>query len=555
MNPTRALVLKDLRLSLDALLPWVLIVVGITIIGVILRATPASMPWADLHDFRLAELLVLLGWLVGGSAAIVTAWSTGVILHGDRTHGAWMLTRSVPVPGSSRVLGKSVAILGAALVPVVTGVLLGAAGALLQGRSLLHASDFLSFAWFTLLGAIVTTGLMLAAGSFTTTIRTTLAWGLVLAILAGAAGALGHPLGADRALADYYTALAPNPRESAWWKHHHDRIQEILGMGLVAAIVGGAVIAAIVGAGIGLWSIARHRRLRVIVAGYAMMMLAAVAGGAVFSWFTIERAFARHPDHITDAVKRIRLPDEALVAAIEGYRTSDDRSAGAFAMEAGRRVRSAPESERATHPLARTLLAARDFSTAERAMTTLYWPVESDEERLSAAFDAALRHPESPSLRFALWSLLIASQSASAGGTRCGGGPGTLGWPLIAELSRRASGAVDEPEFGSPLWAVRLRERRLDALVTELVHLRRADASTDPSRDARIEAIQHEHQRMRAVRQNFRAVDRAREQELMLRLKVMAESDGAFAERASKLLERFEKLSVGGWGAPSGLKR
>src|SRR5262245_15359823 len=121
------LVLKDLRLALDALRPWALVVVGLAVGMLILRALPQSLdPWG-LHHVSVPELFGYVAFFAGVTGVGISTWSSSAVVQGDRRHGANALAATLPSTSRARVQSKLFAVLVAALTPafVVLGLALG----------------------------------------------------------------------------------------------------------------------------------------------------------------------------------------------------------------------------------------------------------------------------------------------------------------------------------------------------------------------------------------------------------------------------------------------
>lgn len=365
MNPTRALVLKDLRLSLDTLVPWALIVVGLAVFGVVLREIPTAMPWVELDHLGFGEFLFLVAMIIGGSAPIVAAWSTGAIVHGDRSHGAEMLTGLVPVAGWSRALAKLVAIVGAVLLPLAVALPVAALGISLDDQSRVDASEFGRLSHFFVLATVLVVGFVLAAAPLSTTIRGTLARAIFFGVAASIAAALGYVL-AWLVLVGYGGDRSTVIVIDDWWPM--DAIFPIEFGGLVPGV--GPFLAALFGAATGLRAIARGRPVRRIMPALGVMLAAAVVGGALPAWVCIERQLRVQPGSFEimpelqeidaqardrDAARRI----DGIKGELEPIRSSKAEPATLDAMlhqDVLRRLRAPVRSNDQTAERAATLL-------------------------------------------------------------------------------------------------------------------------------------------------------------------------------------------------------
>ena len=111
MSAMLQLVTKDLRLATDALRP-LLVVIGGLLLGVaVLSLVPAATrPWGG-GDIDLAFTVRSVGVLLLGFGAIFGAWTTAVILLGDRRHRAGALSATIPLGAGKRWLSRVVAFL------------------------------------------------------------------------------------------------------------------------------------------------------------------------------------------------------------------------------------------------------------------------------------------------------------------------------------------------------------------------------------------------------------------------------------------------------------
>lgn len=111
---------KDLRLTLDALVPWCMVVGGLAVAAataVRVDALRSLMPPAQVLIGEGAALMTL-------SLGAVTAWITASVLLGDRRHRAAALSAVLPVAGSTHRLTRLLSILAASSLPIGVCVLL-----------------------------------------------------------------------------------------------------------------------------------------------------------------------------------------------------------------------------------------------------------------------------------------------------------------------------------------------------------------------------------------------------------------------------------------------
>ena len=105
------LLAKDLRLSLDALRPWGLLLlaaVGVAAIGVAISG-PAEMRALSAEARFLTELAKCLTLTSG----VVAAWIAACVLHGEQRHRADAFTGALPLGRTRRALTKVLAIVAA----------------------------------------------------------------------------------------------------------------------------------------------------------------------------------------------------------------------------------------------------------------------------------------------------------------------------------------------------------------------------------------------------------------------------------------------------------
>lgn len=111
---------KDLRLSLDALRPWGLLLlaaVGVAAIGVAISG-PAEMRALTAEARFVTELAKGLTLTSG----VVAAWIAACVLHGEHRHRADAFTGALPLGRTRRALTKVLAIVAATLLPATLAV-------------------------------------------------------------------------------------------------------------------------------------------------------------------------------------------------------------------------------------------------------------------------------------------------------------------------------------------------------------------------------------------------------------------------------------------------
>ncbi len=195
-----ALLLKDLRLSLDVLRPWALMVVGLAIGLAMLRLLPATLMPDDLRDMRTEDVLVLIGGLVAASGIAVGAWIASSIVQGDRTHGAAALAAVLPSSAGRRVGAKLVALaMAIAPIPLTAFVALSASALLSAERTSAYWRSFGYHSAAVCLGGVAACFVAAGLASFVAQIVRGAFAAVAIAILsclvAAGLGALGGTLG------------------------------------------------------------------------------------------------------------------------------------------------------------------------------------------------------------------------------------------------------------------------------------------------------------------------------------------------------------------------
>ncbi|MBL9120149.1 MAG: hypothetical protein JNL80_09575 [Phycisphaerae bacterium] len=113
---------KDLRFTLDALRPWLVVwllvaavISALVLLGTNVRGTGSSAP-------NLTRLLEEAAALMTLSIGLVTAWITACVLHGDRMHRASLFAAALPIPLRTRRVARALAVAIASIPPVVLAI-------------------------------------------------------------------------------------------------------------------------------------------------------------------------------------------------------------------------------------------------------------------------------------------------------------------------------------------------------------------------------------------------------------------------------------------------
>lgn len=408
---------KDLRLSLDALLPWTLTVCGVLLGMIVLSLLPVDMRPEFAWRFTLVDAFQIFAVIVGVSTLGLSAWAAGAIAQGDQRHGAWLLDWSMPLSPMRRRVSKCIAVLVAAMVPALVVVAsLAAATAWSQSPDRGRGADQVSFG----LGATVSVSLIGAAlalgvapfvrGSFKV---------VFVVFLLGLGGVLLGILGGwsvfDTATAAYQAA---NPGSSALITSRDEML-------VLSAFAGAGALAAIA-AILGIQSLGRPLGSRALAIGLPIGMALALAAGALVPFVQSEPELRRFdPMGMYNIELRTKVSDDELAAQVrkfdakrrmtlagqepDGEDSSDfdgvdpDLRIGwrqALALrEAVRRATALASDEREHDPLSQALRSALDVSTHSLARQNMYFGVRGDPHWLAALLESALRYPRDLELK------------------------------------------------------------------------------------------------------------------------------------------------------------
>ncbi len=266
------LLLKDLRLSLDVLRPWGLLVAGFAVGMWLLASLPSTLVPVDLRGMSLAEMLIALAALIAATSMAVGAWLATVIVRGDQSHGAGALAAILPTSPSRRVGSKVIALAAAtAMLP------LAAAAALVVALTLRPTATAESLGRLLLLPAAALAGAFIGAGAasfIATLVRGTfaiVAISLLGILLAGISGSASAATGLQLLCRDVVDAGA---RPGAITEYLLLRSSVLTG-GAIASIATTGLAAGIVG----MTAMARPRGARwIAMSGAALLLVALITG-------------------------------------------------------------------------------------------------------------------------------------------------------------------------------------------------------------------------------------------------------------------------------------
>lgn len=365
------LLAKDLRLSLDALRPWALIVLGFGLVALLSSFLPRSVMPINSGITTVSELVATIGGLAGITCVATAAWIAASVSHGELRHGAALLHGTLPVGGRGRVLSKAAAILAGTLAVAIVSILLR--GEFTATLSSQRGVPGLPPAW-VLVSAIVGAGFGMGIAAATRAIFPTVMIALLIAVgaaLAGAGGAaVAIPFAAAQQLA---VAHVMDPTGS---------VSEISEMQVRIATAGAAVgvcVAAILAALIGLRAFMGPIPVRRAALLLALTVVASLLGGAVAAPIALANDSINQWQPYVDR-GLILASDATVIEAIgrvgQHLRTdpaSLDIASGdaRFVAIAQSRLSRLPVSERASHPLAIALHEAEFYDELRAAIWSL----------------------------------------------------------------------------------------------------------------------------------------------------------------------------------------
>ena len=476
------LLLKDLRLSLDVLRPWAIMVFGLAIGLGILTALPSTVSPVDLRDMRAADILVTLAVTIAASAVAVGAWLATSIVQGDQKHGAGSMAVVLPSSAARRVGAKLVALaLAITPIPLAAFVALSIAALLNTERTLGYWRGFGVHGAAVSLGGLAAAVVAAGLGSFVAqTVRgafAAVALSLLGFLLAVAVGGLG-----------------------AWaclFAFHHDLVevgslhpasvafQGVRTLTLTSGAIAGAGVAgagALLAATIAL---ARPRSSRWMVGtGAAITGIAFLAGGAVGQpVLAYSTTVAMWSDYQVEMARRL-TPQELAKRQLEVAPPIPPGSPDAPARErirlgvmgaAYRYRRELPESRLATDPVEAACRSLEDFSSPAEAVASCSLMSVHDPRWLPTVLDAVAADPLGTAVNGLVWG---------------GAQRGTLiSNDAMARLKRRCDGVSSRAEVDSCLQAVlddeltrHIREGHpeRERMQRAIDALRRAAARLDP---------------------------------------------------------------------------
>jgi len=507
-----ALLRKDLRLSADALLPWTLIVIGVSVGGLAILRLPGTVAprWTGLSS--ASELMYSVAILVAVSTPFVAAAVTALVLHGDRRHGAAALMGTLPIATSRRFLAKATAIAIAWCLLIVAVLGLEGAGTWLEGSStsaLFASADVLQP---VALGSAIAIGLTVASGAFVRTPLHAVLVALILGVAGIGLGILGHGAVIGSLLHDYRVAIADaggsaSVADTLWLD---GAAAEAMAIAAVTAVGATACAAGI----IGLVGMAGPRRPRWSLMLLAVSMVVPIIAGVISTSRTIDRTVTQAAHPVAIRVVYSRTTDPVIAESISqrhGEIALFEGSAWEELREGQRRVRLWPDAQRTTHPIAVAIREGRDLSTLASAERWLAMSVDSLPDRFADALTAVERYPDSTYLRSTLHGL----------------------------LTELAIGADATPTPGSAWAEYRDWFDRTNELREAWVESARA-----PERNlADIREAQRAWDTQRLASLPRERLDLAVSEALVARLRAGAESDHPDAARMGTLAERLEALN------------
>lgn len=400
-----ALLAKDLRLSLDTLLPWGLIVAGFGAIAAALTRLPDAMAPDVLSRLTMEEVFLYTGIVVRATTVAVSAWVAAVVAQGDRIHGAEHLMAALPVAGGRRVASKLAAVLLGVAVPAIVATGCFVASRLVDRVELHGNVRWLSLGdfWWPLAAtgsaALVGAALGLGVSPIVRGPFRVVAIAMLLGAFGGLLGVFASRLSFDRAAAGFMEFVGLQQRGlsesfdlSLWGPRRSTSV--------IAAIVGVVVIATVALA-VGCLALARTRRPRRVLAMLgAGLALSAVAGSAAtFMWFDSDASirstneWARWRARQFDENELVEWLNDANRRSLAGVQWPGEPIDRAVLGEIENRLRPLDPATRSGHPLMKALVSVQDNSTLQRALwTTSLLPFGA--ESVERSIDAARRYPE-----------------------------------------------------------------------------------------------------------------------------------------------------------------
>ncbi|MFO0827090.1 MAG: hypothetical protein U0572_02985 [Phycisphaerales bacterium] len=397
-----ALVAKDVRLSLDVLRPWALLVAGFGLCAYGITKLPRELVPLGLVDMRPDEIFGVLATVVGLTAVACSAWSTTAIVQGDRAHGAAHLDAALPVSARRRMWSKLGVVAVAAMMPALATVVL-AALAVLNERGPKRPIDI----EFILPAAMVVSALGAALALVVTHLVRgafqTVAIAMLVGMAAAACGAGGAALG---------LRLAPGPTAAFVVSQSGFSARSIYADAMAWAAIAGACAGALVCGFAGALALARQRSTRWLVLSFVVAGVASFVSGAVAAGVFVRRdhpvladdadayaqfVAARMSDaELCDALRTIHV-DSAMRPVVRGqWVTPQNARAWALLQQAHSRLALVDAAAFDDNALAQALRSWERFGTATEAWLTIYYVVPPrDPRRFTLALEVVARFPDS----------------------------------------------------------------------------------------------------------------------------------------------------------------
>jgi hypothetical protein len=421
------LIAKDLRLSLDALRPWLIILVGLAAAAGGATFLPQRLLPFGMSGVSVTEAIASMGGLAGLGSVAVAAWVAASVLHGDRRHGARSLAVVMPVPRSRRVLSKALAILfGVGLVALLAILLRSLVPAEAFARRPLPGFDASLVAAMSAIGAALALGVAPLTKAMFPTVMVALLLAMAATFVGAMCGSWMIPFAASE-----FARVADAVGSDSEYRALAERMATvaagaaIIGTALTTLVTGGLAIGSPVSTRFALGSLG----LSLVVA----FLLSAAAVPVALRFDPIQNWDSYRQRHILLAsddeliakiatmAKGLR-ESTALESARDTYRDSLNRfglrglvwgsSESEYALNVAlSRVMVMPIAARASSPLAAALRQAEDYSNWMSAIVSLRIIPNDEPRKLAQTIDVVLAFPDVPPLR-----RLLDDPIAKAGG-------------------------------------------------------------------------------------------------------------------------------------------
>lgn len=408
---------KDCRLALDALRPWLVILLGLIATAAGMTFLPFDAMPFGLRGASVAEATSAIGGMAGLAGVAIAAWIAATVALGDRRHGARALATVLPVPGPRLALSKVAAIAAGVLVVSVAAIALHELAPVAS-----VGKRFGPGAAPTVVLAMAAIGASLALGvaPLARTVFQTVMIALLLAMLGGLAGFLAGAATAPMAASDV-RRVAEAVGEDLPLRQAIERVT-------VLAAAAGIVGAALVALPFGVRALARPVAASAVFAACAVAVVVAAAAGAIAApaafrsdkiqhWpvYTMRDDLLASDEEIIAAIRSVGAtirgastvppvphPVDAPPATGLGGLLDDARGLGAAwtrALVGRQRVERLAPHEREASPIARALREAEDQSTWAAAVLSLRLIPANDPRMLRAAIEVVRRYPDVPEIR------------------------------------------------------------------------------------------------------------------------------------------------------------